>query len=434
MWTNAMRNGLRATARAVALCGLALTGLLPLALTLAPVALAALGVEVLFLDGSASGGRRVLLAVLAIGAGMAAARFALPAVLAEVRKLTSLTRRLAGSWCGVSIPAPYRPAPSSRLPYRRRMAWLLSDPATWRDLTWLAVNGVAGWIVAALSPFLFLFGLFGFLLPAFDQSMARPAFPGNSGLTMILIGAGMMAFAVWTAPAVLRGYGGLAQWLLGPNGDAELRQRVRYLAETRAETVDTSAAELRRIERDLHDGAQARLVAMGLALDAAGRAVEADPVAARTLILEARDSSARALAELRDLVRGIHPPVLADRGLTEAVRAIALDSPLPVRVVSEVPGRPPAPVESAAYFGVCELLANVAKHSGARWAEVDLRYDHGMLRVGVADNGHGGANPAPGSGLHGIERRLAAFDGVLAVSSPPGGPTVVTLEVPCELS
>jgi signal transduction histidine kinase len=126
--------------------------------------------------------------------------------------------------------------------------------------------------------------------------------------------------------------------------------------------------------------------------------------------------------------------VLADRGLTEAVRALALDSPLPVRVVSEISGRPPAPVESAAYFAVCELLVNVAKHAGARWAEVDLRYDHGMLRVGVADNGHGGANPASGTGLHGIERRLAAFDGVLAVSSPPGGPTVVTLEVPCELS
>jgi signal transduction histidine kinase len=429
-----MRKGPRAAARGLAFFGLALAGIAALALVALPVIASALGIGVLLLDGGASGVRRLQFAVLLAGAGVAGIRFVLPAALVEVRKLTSLTRRLAGSWCGVSIPVPYRPAPQGPLRYRQRVAWLLGDPATWRDLAWLAVNGVAGWIVALLTPFLFLFGLFGFLLPAFDPSLARPAFPGNTGLTMILIGVGMMAFAVWSAPAVLRGYGGFAHWLLGPTGDAELRQRVQQLSESRAESVDASAAELRRIERDLHDGAQARLVAMGLALDAAGRTVDADPAAARALILEARDSSARALAELRDLVRGIHPPVLADRGLTEAVRALALDSPLPVRVVSEISGRPPAPVESAAYFAVCELLVNVAKHAGARWAEVDLRYDHGMLRVGVADNGHGGANPASGTGLHGIERRLAAFDGVLAVSSPPGGPTVVTLEVPCELS
>jgi signal transduction histidine kinase len=429
-----MRQGSRALARGLAFFGLALAGIAALALALAPVILTVFGVGVLFLDGGASGARRTQLAILLAAAGIAGFRFVLPAAIMEVRKLTSLMRRLAGSWCGVAIPVPYLPVPPGRLRYRQRMAWLLGDPATWRDLAWLTVNGVIGWTVALLSPFLLVFGLFGFALPTFEPSMARPAFPGNSGLTMILIGVGMMAFATWTAPALLRGYGWFAHWLLGPAGDAELRQRVQQLSESRAETVDASAAELRRIERDLHDGAQARLVAMGLALDAAGRTVDADPAAARALILEARDSSARALAELRDLVRGIHPPVLADRGLTEAVRALALDSPLPVRVVSEISGRPPAPVESAAYFAVCELLVNVAKHAGARWAEVDLRYDHGMLRVGVADNGHGGADPASGTGLHGIERRLAAFDGVLAVSSPPGGPTVVTLEVPCELS
>ena len=141
-----------------------------------------------------------------------------------------------------------------------------------------------------------------------------------------------------------------------------------------------------------------------------------------------------ALAELRDLVRGIHPPVLADRGLAEAVHALALNLPLRVHFTSELTGRPPAPVESAAYFAVSELLANVSKHARAGQAWIDLRHEGGMLRVDVADDGSGGADPARGTGLAGIERRLAAFDGVLAVSSPPGGPTVVTMEIPCALS
>jgi len=173
---------------------------------------------------------------------------------------------------------------------------------------------------------------------------------------------------------------------------------------------------------------------MGLALDAAGRLIDTDPAAARSLLIEARDASAKALAELRDLVRGIHPPVLADRGLAAAVQALVLDGPLRVRVTGSLDGRPPAPVESAAYFAVSELLANVAKHSGAGAAEVDLRHSAGALRITVRDDGAGGADPARGTGLRGIERRLAAFDGVLAVSSPVGGPTVITMEVPCELS
>jgi signal transduction histidine kinase len=222
--------------------------------------------------------------------------------------------------------------------------------------------------------------------------------------------------------------------VLAPSGQAELQQRVRHLDRTRRETLDTGAAELRRIERDLHDGAQARLVAMGLTLDAAGRLLDSDPAAARALLIEARDASAKALAELRDLVRGIHPPVLADRGLMDAVRALALDSPLRVRVTGELDDRPPAPVESAAYFAVSELLANVAKHSGAPAAEVDVRHSSGSLRISVSDDGRGGADPLRGSGLSGVGRRLAAFDGVVVVSSPVGGPTMVTLEVPCALS
>ncbi|HEY7880565.1 MAG TPA: histidine kinase, partial [Streptosporangiaceae bacterium] len=236
------------------------------------------------------------------------------------------------------------------------------------------------------------------------------------------------------APALLRAYGLVARSILTPGGDAELELRVQQLTETRTEVLDTGAAEIRRIERDLHDGAQARLVAMGMTLDAAGQIIESNPEAARALVFEARDASVKALAELRALVRGIHPPVLADRGLTDAIRALALDTPARISLASELTGRPPAPVESAAYFAVSELLANVSKHAEARQTWVDIRHTDEMLRIGVTDNGHGGAEPARGTGLRGIERRLAAFDGVLAISSPPGGPTAVTMEIPCALS
>jgi len=162
--------------------------------------------------------------------------------------------------------------------------------------------------------------------------------------------------------------------------------------------------------------------------------VARDPAQAAALLTEARESASTALSELRDLVRGIHPPVLADRGLADAVRALALDCPLQVHVSADLPTRLEPPVESAAYFAVSELLANITKHAGAHHASIDLWHDRGLLRVGVRDDGRGGADPSRGSGLAGIERRLAAFDGVLAVSSPPGGPTVATLEVPCALS
>jgi signal transduction histidine kinase len=218
---------------------------------------------------------------------------------------------------------------------------------------------------------------------------------------------------------------------------------VARLTETRADAVDTQAAELRRIERDLHDGAQARLVAMGMNLGAAEALLDQHPEAARALLVEARESSAKALTELRELVRGIHPPVLADRGLGDAVRALALDSPLQVAVTVDLPGRLEPAVESAAYFAVSELLTNVAKHAHAQTVRVDLWYGTGRLRVTCTDDGRGGAGAAAadlaagrgqGSGLAGIERRIGTFDGVMAVRSPAGGPTEVTLEIPCASS
>src|SRR5690606_17592089 len=179
---------------------------------------------------------------------------------------------------------------------------------------------------------------------------------------------------------------------------------------------------------------QARLVAMGMTLGAIEHLLDKDPEKARLLLAETRRSSAQALNELRDLVRGIHPPVLADRGLGDAVKALALDHPLPTEVTVDLPGRAEPPVESAAYFAVSEILTNAAKHSGASRVWIDIRYNNGMLKISVTDDGQGGATMDGGTGLRGIERRIGAFDGVLALSSPVGGPTTVTLELPCALS
>jgi signal transduction histidine kinase len=184
----------------------------------------------------------------------------------------------------------------------------------------------------------------------------------------------------------------------------------------------------------LHDGAQARLVAMGMDLGTIEALVEKNPAKARELLAQARQSSAEALTELRDLVRGIHPPVLAERGLGDAVRALALRLPLASEVNVELGARPDEPVESAAYFAVSEVLTNTVKHSGADRLWIDLHHADGMLRIAVTDNGRGGARIGAGSGLTGVERRLGTFDGVLAVSSPAGGPTMVTMEIPCALS
>ena len=386
--------------------------------------------------GPGDGHQRMLLILIFLCAGVAVVRFLVPPALMALRQLAGLTRRLAGEWCGVPIAESYQPPPAdpATLPYTARLRWLLSDTATWRDLRWVVVNALVGWILAAASAALIVVGGVAFLVPVVSRAVPPPAFPGNTKPVLAVIGCAMIATGVAAAPWLLRGYGLLAARILAPSGQAELALRVRHLSETRTEALDTGAAEIRRIERDLHDGAQARLVAMGMTLDAAGQILDTNPDAARALLVEARDSSVKALAELRALVRGIHPPVLADRGLGDAIAALTLDTPLRIHLASDLYGRPPAPVESAAYFAVNELLANVSKHAQARETWIDIRHTDGMLRIGVTDSGHGGADPARGSGLRGIERRLAPFDGILAISSPPGGPTAVTMEIPCELS
>ena len=429
------RQGIVAAGHGVGLLAIALAGLGSLALMLLSVAgpafLAGFAVVGPSWEGRSS---RYVLFGAAVLLLISVVPLLITAILTLMRGLANATRRLSADWCGVPILAPYLPRPAKR-GIRARTRWQLTDPATWRDMLWMVTNGTVGLILAAAPSVLILLGLLGISKRVIgDGPFGGAVGPlGGGQLQWLFVSLLVMTVGVGLAPLLLRGYGLLARASLGPDNAAELARRVQHLSQTRTETIDTGAAEIRRIERDLHDGAQARLVAMGMTLDAAGQLIDDDPKAARALLLEARDNSAKALADLRNLVRGIHPPVLADRGLAEAIKALALDTPANVHLASDLAGRPQAPVESAAYFAVSELLANVSKHAHATRAWIDIRYADGMLKISVADDGHGGADPVRGSGLRGIERRLAAFDGVLAISSPPGGPTAVTLEMPCEL-
>ncbi|MDQ0760167.1 sensor histidine kinase [Streptomyces canus] len=377
----------------------------------------------------------VSIALVPVGIGV----FTTPWVLTGVRVFADWRRVLAAEWCGVRIPSAYRPIPENAHAWARTYA-MLRDPATWRDLRWLQVDMTAGFVTALLTAVLVLYPLEGLAVAAglwrplaeldggywygfvhvTDQASALAA----GALAVVLLGL------VPLAPRLLTAHFRLTRAVLGA-GQGELAERVRVLTETRRDAVDTSAAELRRIERDLHDGAQARLVAMGMDLGTIEMLLDKDPAQAKRLLAQARQSSVDALTELRDLVRGIHPPVLAERGLGDAVRALALRLPVATEVTVELDDRPDAPVESAAYFAVSEVLTNAVKHSGADRIWIDLHQTEGMLRIGVTDNGRGGALITAGSGLAGVERRLGTFDGVLAVSSPAGGPTMVTMEIPC---
>ncbi|MEU3795025.1 sensor histidine kinase [Streptomyces fructofermentans] len=385
----------------------------------------------------------VSIVLVPLGIGL----FTTPWVLAGVRTFADLRRLAAARWCGVRIPAVYRRVPADANPWERCFR-VLGDPGTWRDLRWLPVDMTAGFVTALLPAALLVYPFEGFALGAglwrvfTDGTYVGwwygfvPVGGQLSALAAAALGAVLLWAGVRTAPFLLRAHFLLTRAVLAP-GRGELAERVRVLTETRRDAVDTSAAELRRIERDLHDGAQARLVSMGLDLGTVEALLEKDPEQARELLARARRSSAEALTELRDLVRGIHPPVLAERGLGDAVRALALRLPIRTQVDVDLAARPTAPVESAAYFAVSEVLTNAVKHSGADRIWVDLRHSPdrgGVLRIAVTDNGRGGAVIGAGSGLSGVERRLGTFDGVLAVGSPADGPTMVTMEIPCELS
>ncbi len=367
----------------------------------------------------------------------------LPGCLVAIRGEAERARRVIKKATGaqISVSGWTKPAGTNEARWRSELPSLLGDPSTWRDVVWLIVNPLFGWVLALAPAALVLWGLFGMVMPAVWKPIVN-AHANNwygpihvttthHAWACVPLGAAFFVMGFAIGPSFLRAYGTLAQRLLSQSRRAELASRISTLAESRDDVVGRQAEEIRRIERDLHDGAQARLVAMGMTLGAAEQLLDHDPAAARVLVAGARESSAKALGELRDLVRGILPPVLADRGLADAVRALALDSPLNISISADLEGRLPAPVESAAYFIVSELLANAAKHSDDAQVTVELQQRVGALRMVVTDDGTGGADADKGTGLRGIERRVAAFDGTFSIDSPVGGPTVSIAEIPC---
>ena len=359
-------------------------------------------------------------------------------LLWAVRGLGALQRARFRAVLGVEVAAPPRAAGGGRPLLRPVRAW--RAPATWRQLGYhlLAMSGgTAGGLLVAVcwsAPLLAVAYLAG----------RRGDGPGAAGLGVAVLGAALLAAAMvraapWVARSVAEADEAAGRTLLGPSRGEELALRVESLARSRAEIVAATDAERRRIERDLHDGTQRRLVSLAMQLGMARASFADAPEPVRQVIEQAHDEATEALAELRQLVRGLHPAVLDDRGLDAALSGIAANAPLPVRLRVDAGARCAPAIEAVAYFVVSEALTNVAKHAGATRAEVTVDRSGDRLRVVVADDGRGGATlegagaaaNGGGTGLRGLAQRAAAVDGTLAVDSPPGGPTRITVELPC---
>jgi signal transduction histidine kinase len=362
-----------------------------------------------------------------------------PVAMATVyvsRWMAWVERQRAALVLGEPIRGVYRPAATGRI--IDRLKALFFDPSAWKDLGWhllLLPLGILDFTVVvvawAVSLGLLSMPLWWWALPANDPTELGLFQVDSWGHAFLAAAIGLVALPL--AAALVRGTAAasasLSQFVLGPS-HRQLEERVEVLAQTRAGAVDAAAAELQRIERDLHDGAQARLVALALDLGMAEDRFDRDPEGARELVEKARGEAKLAMSELRDLARGIRPALLSERGLGEAIGALAARTPLPTTVAVDLDGRLPAPVELAAYFTVAEALTNAVKHAQAHSAKVHLWRENGRLRIEVRDDGLGGADPA-GHGLDGLLKRLAALDGTLAIASPRGGPTVLYAEVPC---
>jgi signal transduction histidine kinase len=382
-------------------------------------------------------------AVLALGvlvwtllvAGASPAGFGLPLVHGTLRGVRAVADRERGRLSRWGPPI-LDPGP---VPDGLRAA--IHDPFVRRELAWLPMHAVVGFVA----------GLVGLALPLYAvQDLTFPLWyhfldPDQGGPTIAvwridglgdallvgLLGVGWLILLVAGGPLLARLQAAPGRWLLSPPPGIDLSLRVAELTATRAAALDAHAVELRRIERSLHDGTQNRLVAVNVLLGAARRAVRRDPARADEILGQAQDAAEQALAELRTVVRGILPPVLDDRGLVGALDGLAASCAVPCRVVVDVPVRCAASVEATAYFVVAEALTNVVKHSGATRVDVTVRRESERLVIGVEDDGRGGADEARGSGLTGIRRRVEAYDGRLALTSPPGGPTRMRVELPC---
>ncbi|MET8171825.1 sensor histidine kinase [Streptomyces clavifer] len=354
---------------------------------------------------------------------------ALPEAARLLRRFAESERRRAAARLGVPFrPTPYLPLDAEELSDRVRRA--LTDPATLRDVFRLPFQALAGNALGYLTMLLWPVGLL----------------VDGAALTVVHLLDRRTSDEYGTPVPVRRGW--VLRWhpvladlsaswtrdVLTSPVSAVLDERIAQLTESRAGAVEAHGAELRRIERDLHDGAQARIVALSMRIGLAKQLLDRDPAAARVRLDEAQDGAEAALAELRHVVRGIHPPVLTDRGLGGAVRALAAGVAVPAEVALhglDDGRRLPAAIEAAAYFVVAEALTNISKHSGATAATVRIARGPGTLRVRIGDDGHGGADERAGSGLVGIRRRVAALDGTTRISSPAGGPTDIEVELPC---
>jgi signal transduction histidine kinase len=373
--------------------------------------------------------------------------------LLGARRLGAAHRRLAGHLVGLHIPPPpaLRPQPGR---FGRARA-VLTDPVGWRASAYLLIKlplSVLGAIITCYLLFALPFLTFpiwweilhvsGVALhlpewvlwwPADPLVVARDVHSLAVTFALVPLGLAMLLYCPWWLKNFNTVDGKLIARLLGP----PLEHRVRELEQTRAHAVDDSAARLRRIERDLHDGAQAQMVAvamkLGLAREKLGGTAtgtaQSDLDRALELVDAAHRSAKEAIIELRDLARGIHPPVL-DQGLGTALTTLAARSDVPVDLVIDLAERPSAAIETIAYFCAAELLTNAAKHSGARHVTLEVVHVPGLLRVRVSDDGSGGAQVEPRGGLAGLDERVRTVDGRLQVASPPHGPTVVTVELP----
>jgi signal transduction histidine kinase len=356
-------------------------------------------------------------------------------LLWSVQGLGALQRARFGATLGVAVPPPGGSDGAWLL--RPVRAW--GAPATWRQLGYhllaMTVGVAGGALVAACwsAPVLAV----AYLAGVWDGGR-RPGF--GPGLGAAVAAGAVLAAAPWVARGVARADEAAARALLGPSRGEELAVRVESLARSRAEIVAATDAERRRIERDLHDGTQRRLVSLAMQLGMARNSLGDAPEPVRQVIEQAHDEATEALAELRQLVRGLHPAVLDDRGLDAALSGIAANAPLPVRLRVDVATRCSPSIEAVAYFVVSEALTNVAKHADAGHAEVTVERAGDRLHIVVSDDGRGGATPDAGSaaagdgagtGLRGLAQRAAAVDGTFAVHSPPGGPTTITVELPC---
>jgi signal transduction histidine kinase len=364
---------------------------------------------------------------------------ALVVVFLATPVLTAVQRHRLRAAAGVDIPPQEPRTRAGLIGYAR-------SPATWRQLAYhlLAAPLLAAGALVAFG--MWLAGLVYTLLYAYAWTMPPQSLLGHGqswppdgylphrlnipvDVYLTLAGIALLAAAPWLTAGVAALDARAARALLGPSRAEELQHQVEHLAQTRTGALDAADAERRRLERDLHDGTQQRLVALAMRLGMA-RAEPAGAAQAHQVIAEAHEDAKAALAELRNLIRGLHPAVLQDRGLDAALSGVAARMAIPVRLTVDMPRRPSPVIEAVAYFVVSESLTNITKHAQASQAEVVVQRAGDRLHIIVSDDGAGGADPARGTGLAGLAKRAASVDGTFEIASPPGGPTLITVDLP----